>query len=101
MQQSGGGVEALGICGISGGLLKYGSPTVVFWLTQIFKGVWATGHVPDDWRKGIILQGLFYKSKSSRQDCKNYRRITLLSCPVKVFAHLLHSGVPRHSVISN
>jgi len=60
---------------------------VVSWLTQVFKGIWKTGHVPDDWRKGIILP--FYKGKGSRQDCKNYRGITLLSCPGKVFAHLL------------
>ena len=56
------------ICGISGKLLKYGGPAVVFWLTQIFKGIWVSGCVPDDWRKGIILP--FYKGKGSRQECK-------------------------------
>ena len=37
---------------------------MVTWLTQIFKGIWASGHVPDDWRKGIILH--FDKGKGSR-----------------------------------
>jgi len=79
--------KAPGICGISGELLKYGSPAVVSWLTQIFKGIWMSGCVSDDWRKEIIL--LFYKGKGSRQECKNYRGITLLSCPGIVFAHLI------------
>jgi len=70
--------KAPGICGIPGELLKHGGPAVVCWLTQIFKCIWASGHVPDDWRKGIILP--FYKGKGSRQECKNYRGITLLSC---------------------
>jgi len=51
------------------------------------KGIWASGCVPDDWRKGIILP--FYKGKGSRQECKNYRGITLLSYPGKVLAHLI------------
>src|SRR6218665_567415 len=37
--------------------------------------------------KGIILP--IYKGKGSRRDCKNYRGITLLSCPGKLFAHIL------------
>ena len=79
--------KAPGICGIPGELLKHGGPTVASWLTQVFKGIWASGHIPHNWRKGIILP--FYKGKGSRQECKNYRGITLLSCPGKVFGNLL------------
>ena len=43
--------------------------------------------IPDEWKRGIILP--FYKGKGSRQECKNYRGITLLSCPGKVFAHVI------------
>jgi len=53
--------KAPGICGISGELLKYSGPAVVSWLTQIFKGIWATGHVAENWRKWIILP--LYKDK--------------------------------------
>ena len=49
------------------------------------------GCVCDDWRKGVILP--FYKGKGSRQDCRNYRGITLLSVPGKVFAHVLLSWI--------
>ena len=62
------------------------------------KGIWASGCVPDDWRKGIILP--FYKGKGSRQECKNYRGITLLSYPGKVLAHLiLHYTLHFHGVL--
>jgi len=57
------------------------------WLTAIC--VWTTGHIPDDWRRGVILP--FYKAKVSRHDCSNYRGITLLSVSGKVFAHVLLS----------
>jgi len=39
----------------------------------------------------IILP--FYKGKGSRHDCHNYRGITLLSVPGKVFAHVLLARV--------
>jgi len=38
---------------------------MVSWLTQIFRDIWASGHVPDDFGKEIILP--FYKGKGSRQ----------------------------------
>ena len=42
--------------------------------------------IPSDWKKGIILP--IYKGKGSPKDCRNYRGITLLSVPGKVFALL-------------
>jgi len=52
---------------------------------------WEQGNIPEDWWKGIILP--FYKGKGSRHDCHNYRGITLLSVPGKVFAHVLLARV--------
>jgi len=43
--------------------------------------------VPINWKRGIILP--FYKWKGQRTDCQNYRSITLLSVPGKVYAHVL------------
>jgi len=43
--------------------------------------------IPSDWRKGITV--ILYKRKGARSECQNYRRITLLSVPGKVFAHVL------------
>ena len=83
--------KAPGVCNISAEMMKSSGPAGVAWLTSIFKAAWNTGQLPDDWRKGIILP--FYKGKGSRQDCCNYRGITLLSVPGKLFAHILLSRV--------
>ena len=60
--------RALGICGIPGELLKHGRSAVVSWLTQVFKGIWASGRVPHDWRKGIIIS--FTRIKAAGRNAK-------------------------------
>ena len=42
--------------------------------------------IPSDWKKGILVP--VFKGKGSRTDCSNYRGITLLSVPGKLFAML-------------
>jgi len=85
--------KAPGLCNIPPELLKYGGTNCVKWLTSIFQSVWSTGVIPDDWCncRGIIIP--FYKGNGSMHDCQNYRGITLLSVPGKVFAHVLLSQV--------
>jgi len=53
----------------------------------VFEGVWKSGVIPEDWKRGIILP--FYKGKGSKSVCKNYRGITLLSVPGMAFANIL------------
>ena len=48
--------------------------------------VWNSEEIPGDWRTGIILQ--LYKDKGSKMECSNFRSITRLSVPGKVFAHI-------------
>jgi len=86
--------RAPGICGISAELLKAGGVCCTQWLTQVICKAWETGCAPDDWKRGIILP--FYKGKGSRTDCRNYRGITLLSVPGKVYAHVLLARVKGH-----
>ena len=42
--------------------------------------------VPTDWKQGLVVP--IWKGKGDRQDCNNYRGITLLSMPGKVLAYL-------------
>ena len=56
-------------------------------LHAIFTKVWRAGHIPADWKDGILTA--LYKGKGSKKECGNYRPITLLSVPGKVFAHVL------------
>jgi len=78
-------------------MLKNGGPGTISWLTNIIRRARESETLPGDWQKGVILP--FYKGKGSRQECKNYRGITLLSVPGKVFAHLLLGRV-KSSLLS-
>ena len=59
----------------------------VRWLTAIFNVVWRTGVTPIDWRRAIIIP---IHKKGSKRACKNYRGISLLSVPGKVFGKILN-----------
>ena len=43
-----------------------------------------------------VLVVPIWKNKGNRQDCNNYREITLLIVPEKMFAHLLLMRVRSH-----
>ena len=77
------------MCEISGELLKAGGEVVTKWMTVIYKQVWRTGVAPMDWQKAIIVP----VHKNSRRKCGNYRGISLLSIPGKVFAKILNDRV--------
>ena len=47
---------------------------------------WREGRAPVDWQTGIVV--LFFK-KGDRRECFNYRGITLLSLPGKVYTRVL------------
>ena len=83
--------KAPGICNITPGMMKAGGSDCSIWLTNIFRDVWCSGVIPSDWKRGIMLS--FYKGKGNRQECKNYRGTTLLSCSGKLFARFLLSRV--------
>jgi len=47
--------------------------------------------MPTDWKDGIIVT--LYKGKGPKFECPNYRPITLLSVPGKVFAHVIMARI--------
>ena len=79
--------RAAGPDGIPPELLKCATGQVAAALHSLILMVWREGRVPAEWRDGIITA--LYKGKGSKTDCGNYRPITLLSVPGKVFAHVL------------
>ena len=79
--------KAAGICGLNSELLKYGGPAMLLFLHTLFSTIWQTEIVPEDWWKGVIIP--LWKRKGSRSDCSNYRGITLLSVPGKLFSMVL------------
>ena len=77
------GGKASGICGIHAELLKAGGNAVLMSLHAVLCSVWNTGIIPTDWKRGLIFP--LWKGKGDHRDCNNYRRVTLLSVPGKVF----------------
>ena len=71
-------------------MLKAGGDVVVQWLHRIFCVAWGSGTVPADWRKAQIIP---VHKKGSRTQCKNYRGISLLSVPGKVYATVLDKRI--------
>ena len=84
--------KASGVCGIQGELLKAGGEVTVKWLQEIYSMVWRTDVVPRDWRRAVIVP---IHKKGSRKLCKNYRGVSLLSIPGKVFASILNNRVRK------
>ena len=63
-------------------------------LHAVLTAVWHSGTIPPDWKRGLVIP--LWKGKGSRQDCGNYRGITLLSVPGKVLAHILLMRIRPH-----
>ncbi len=59
------------------------------WLTRLCNIAWRSGTVPLDWAKGVVVP-LF---KKGDRVCSNYRWITLLSLPGKVYARVLERRI--------
>ncbi|KAK3570481.1 hypothetical protein QTP86_019919 [Hemibagrus guttatus] len=60
------------------------------WLTRICNIAWRSGTVPLDWATGVVIP-LF--KKGDWKVCSNYRGITLLSLPGKVYSRVLERRV--------
>ena len=81
------GGKAAGVCNVSAEMLKGGGEAMIHGLHAVLSAVWQSGTIPPDWKRGLVVP--IWKGKGCRQDCNNYRGITLLSVPGKVLAHLL------------
>ncbi|KAK3555030.1 hypothetical protein QTP86_005691 [Hemibagrus guttatus] len=60
------------------------------WLTRLCNIAWRSGTVPLDWVTGVVVP-LF--KKGDQRVCSNYRGITLLSLPGKVYSRVLERRV--------
>lgn len=68
-------------------MFKCGGESIIKWLTRVCRVCYINGRVPKDWQRRIIVP--FYKGKGDKGDCKNYRGISLLSIPRKVYGRIL------------
>ena len=69
--------------GVISEMLKCGGECLLEWLRRVCDICVLEKKVPEDWMRAIIVP--IYKDKSDRNKCKNYRRISLLSIPSRVY----------------
>ena len=81
------GGKAAGIDGIVVEMLKNGGISIINWLLRIFNKCMESGVVPDDWKVGCIVP--VYKGKGDRRDWTNYKVISILSIPGKIYGRVL------------
>ncbi|XP_048857101.1 uncharacterized protein LOC125724452 [Brienomyrus brachyistius] len=86
------GGRAPGVDEIRPEFLKALDAAGLSWLTRICSIAWTSGAVPLDWQTGVVVP-LF--KKGDRRVCSNYRGITLLSLPGKVYSGVLERRVRR------
>ncbi|KAI3360387.1 hypothetical protein L3Q82_002295 [Scortum barcoo] len=85
------GGKAPGVDEIRPDYLKSLDVVGLSWLTRLCNIAWRLGTVPLEWQTGVVVP-LF--KNGDRRVCSNYRGITLLSLPGKVYARVLRGGVP-------
>ena len=73
-------------------MIKYGGQDGLKMLHMLIINVWRMGAVPEDWRLALIVP-LFQKGDPTNID--NYRGVSLLSLPEKVFAILLQHRLQK------
>ncbi|TWW67270.1 hypothetical protein D4764_02G0003110 [Takifugu flavidus] len=86
------GGKAPGVDEIRPEFLKALDVAGLSWLTRLCNIAWTSGAVPLDWQTGVVVP-LF--KKGDRRVCSNYRGITLLSLPGKVYSGVLERRVRR------
>lgn len=67
-------------------MLKSG-PEVAGWLHRVVVAVWRSGRAPVEWKRALVAP--LYKGKGAKDQPGNYRGISLLSIPGKVYASIL------------
>jgi hypothetical protein len=62
-------------------------------LHPLFEKMWNEGEMPNDWKYGLLIK---IPKKGDIANCDNWRGITLLSVPSKVFTRVLLNRIKEH-----
>lgn len=84
--------KAAGPDNIPAEALKADLETTVEMLYPLFEKIWEEEEVPSDWKEGYLIK---LPKKGDLSNCANYRGITLLSVPGKVFNRILLERMKR------
>lgn len=78
--------KAAGPDNIPGEVLKANIETTTRILFPLFEEIWRVEQVPSEWKEGYLIK---IPKKGDLSSCSNYRGITLLSLPSKVFNRVI------------
>ena len=59
----------------------------IVWLTKLFNEILKKKHMPDAWRKSILVP--IFKNKGDVLNCNNYRGIKLISHTIKLWERVI------------
>ena len=94
---------ACGPCGTisprTGEMIKDGGDRVLDWTWRLCNMAFESNVLPEDWRSAIIVP--LYKGKGDRNECKNYRGISLLRVVGKVYAGIFVNRVRKGTGVLN
>jgi len=78
--------KAPGPDGLNSELFKYGGPVLSNRLLKLINKCWKERSTPEEWGQARV-KSLFKKGK--RDDCSNYRGISLLNSGCKIYAKII------------
>ena len=81
------GGKSPGVDGFTSEMLKCDGECLLEWLRSVSNVCILEEKVPNDWMRAMIVP--IYMGQSDRSECKNYREISLLSIPGKVYGRIL------------
>ena len=67
-------------------MMKAGGETIIQWMCGLCNQIWDSGIVPVDWKDGVVV---CIPKKGNLAECENWRDITLLSIPEKVYCQMI------------
>ena len=68
------------------------------YLTELFRAVWLSGTIPDEWKKACTI--LIHK-KDDTNSPSNFRPITLETIPLKVFTSCIRNSIFTFLIANN
>ncbi|XP_024025534.1 uncharacterized protein LOC112092777 [Morus notabilis] len=71
----------------------------IVWLTKLFNEILKKKHMPDAWRKSILVP--IFKNKRDVLNCINYRGIKLISHTMKLWERVIERKLRATSTISD
>jgi hypothetical protein len=85
--------KAAGVDNIPPEVLKVDFDITGNMLHPLFEKIWNEGEMPNDWKCGLLIK---IPKERDTANCDNWRGITLLSIPSKVFTRILLNRIKEH-----